>query len=160
MYAGKSCEYLLRIQSSYGYWNFVKLADLANLTQPWCVDPAIFPPNAPRFSLMVGFKNQTKDVPIPLETLEREYCNLTKQPYPIPEMVFARSWMLFRVSLARWSPHEERMFTNFLSYFSFHSWLSFLKESQPDMREDRLLPKKHLSMSIYSPWSGKWLCSH
>ena len=24
---------------------------------------------------------------------------MTKQPYPIPEMVFARSWMLFRVSL-------------------------------------------------------------
>lgn len=47
---------------------------------------------------MTGFKNTTVDVPIPLEDLEKEYCRLTSQPYPIPEMVFVRSWMLFRVS--------------------------------------------------------------
>lgn len=46
---------------------------------------------------MVGFKN-VQAVPISLEELEREYCRLTTQPYPITEMVFARSWMLFRVS--------------------------------------------------------------
>lgn len=45
---------------------------------------------------MVGFKN-VQDVPISLEELEREYCRLTTQPYPIREMVFTRSWMLFRV---------------------------------------------------------------
>jgi len=50
---------------------------------------------------MTGFKNTTVDVPIPLEDLEKEYCRLTSQPYPIPEMVFVRSWMLFRVSLER-----------------------------------------------------------
>ncbi|KAJ3480801.1 hypothetical protein NLI96_g8091 [Meripilus lineatus] len=75
------------------------LADLANLTQPWSIDPAVFPKNSPSFSQFVGFKNQTKGVPISLETLEREYCRLTKQPYPIKEMVFARSWMLFRLAV-------------------------------------------------------------
>lgn len=46
--------------------------------------------------LMIGFKN-TGGAPASLEELEREYCRLTRQPYPIFEMVFARSWMLFRV---------------------------------------------------------------
>ena len=48
---------------------------------------------------MAAFKNNAKDAPIELEVLEREYCRVTSQPYPIPEMVFARSWMLFRVSV-------------------------------------------------------------
>jgi len=48
---------------------------------------------------MTGFKNTIVDVPISLEDLEKEYCRLTSQPYPIPEMVFVRSWMFFRVSL-------------------------------------------------------------
>lgn len=47
--------------------------------------------------LVNGFKGTSKDVPIPLENLEREYCRLTAQDYPIAEMTFARSWMLFRV---------------------------------------------------------------
>jgi len=46
-----------------------------------------------------GYKNTTVDVPIQLEDLEREYCRLTSQPYPIPEMVFVRSWMLFRLAV-------------------------------------------------------------
>ena len=46
---------------------------------------------------MRGFRNANVDVPIPLEDLEREYCLLTKQVYPITEMVYVRSWMLFRV---------------------------------------------------------------
>ncbi|EPQ55193.1 APH-domain-containing protein [Gloeophyllum trabeum ATCC 11539] len=74
------------------------LADLANLTQPWSVDPSQIPEEY-RVSLLRGFKNQTDDIPIDLETLEREYCRLTHQPYPITEMVFARSWMLFRLSV-------------------------------------------------------------
>lgn len=48
---------------------------------------------------MRGYKGATQDVPIPLEDLEKEYCSLTNQPYPIPEMIFVRSWMLFRVCL-------------------------------------------------------------
>jgi len=76
------------------------LADLANFTLHWGIDPNMIPfkPNTST-SLLVGFKHDTKDVPIPLEDLEREYCRLTKQPYPITEMVFARSWMLFRLSV-------------------------------------------------------------
>jgi len=54
--------------------------------------------NFSKFKLMKGFKNVVKDVPIPLEDLEREYCRLADQEYPIKEMPFARSWMLFRVS--------------------------------------------------------------
>ncbi|CAL1711401.1 unnamed protein product [Somion occarium] len=76
------------------------LADLANLTQPWSLDrsmfPAAFPPE--KFPQLVPFKNDP-DAPITLEELEREYCRLTNQPYPITEMVFARSWMLFRLSI-------------------------------------------------------------
>lgn len=56
-------------------------------------------PNLGAFTILKGFKNVTKDVPIPLEDLEREYCRLTSQPYPIKEMVFVRSWMLFRVRM-------------------------------------------------------------
>ncbi|KAF8585972.1 APH-domain-containing protein [Ramaria rubella] len=69
------------------------LADLANLTQPWAVDEKLRLTGSMR-----GFKHAT-DVPIPVEELEKEYCLLMKQPYPIREMVFARSWMLFRLSI-------------------------------------------------------------
>ncbi|KDR75639.1 hypothetical protein GALMADRAFT_492411 [Galerina marginata CBS 339.88] len=71
------------------------LADLGNLTQPWSVDMK----DVPADSVVRGFKNATVNVPIPLQDLEHEYCRLTKQPYPIPEMVFVRSWMLFRLSV-------------------------------------------------------------
>ncbi|KDQ52817.1 hypothetical protein JAAARDRAFT_197893 [Jaapia argillacea MUCL 33604] len=74
------------------------LADLANLTQPWSIDP-INVPEELRVGLLKGFKNVADDVPIPLEDLEREYCLRTNQPYPIVEMPFARSWMLFRLSI-------------------------------------------------------------
>jgi hypothetical protein len=46
--------------------------------------------------MMVGYKNSPAE-PISLAELEREYCRVTQQSYPIPEMEFARSWMLFRV---------------------------------------------------------------
>lgn len=72
-----------------------QLADLANLTQPWAIDPALVK-RADGVSVLIAFKNSPEQ-PADLEELEREYCRLTKQPYPIPEMVFARSWMLFRV---------------------------------------------------------------
>jgi aminoglycoside phosphotransferase (APT) family kinase protein len=77
------------------------LADLANLTQPWAIDTRHFPDdsNFASFKQIKGFKGATKDVPIPLEDLEREYCRLTNQEYPIKEMTFARSWMLFRLSV-------------------------------------------------------------
>ena len=73
------------------FFFFLQLADLANLTQPWLIDPADFT------SPMAGFKNSPETEPISLSELEREYCRVTQQPYPITEMGFARSWMLFRV---------------------------------------------------------------
>ncbi|KAI0301709.1 protein kinase subdomain-containing protein PKL/CAK/ACAD [Multifurca ochricompacta] len=69
------------------------LADLGNLTQPWVFDLADVG------TLMVGFKNNPGAEPISLEDLEREYCRVTRQPYPIVEIGFARSWMLFRLSV-------------------------------------------------------------
>lgn len=57
-------------------------------------------PESPETFSMRGYKRATQDVPIPLEDLEKEYCSLINQPYPIPEMVFVRSWMLFRVCLS------------------------------------------------------------
>lgn len=74
------------------------LADLANLTQPWSIDPKVLPPHI-KSSGLVGFKNNADAAPVELEVLEREYCRLTKQPYPIKEMSFARSWMLFRLAV-------------------------------------------------------------
>ena len=77
----------------------LQLADFANLTQQWAIDPRTLPndPAIAGFSLLKGFKNAGVDVPIALEDLEREYCRITHQPFPIVEMVFVRSWMLFRV---------------------------------------------------------------
>jgi len=71
------------------------LADLGNLTQPWSIDTEDIPVN----SSIRGFRNVNADVPIPLEDLEREYCHLTKQAYPISEMVYVRSWMFFRLAV-------------------------------------------------------------
>jgi len=82
-------------RTSFSVLTVSQLADLGNLTQPWSIDPSDIPPAAPL--PIRGFKGEHHGVPIPLEDLEREYCKLTNQPYPIREMVFVRSWMLFRV---------------------------------------------------------------
>ena len=69
------------------------------MTQPWSLDLSslTLPPDFLKdFPLLVAFKNDN-NAPISREELEKEYCRLTNQPYPITEMVFARSWMLFRV---------------------------------------------------------------
>ena len=76
--------------------NAWQLADLANFTQPWAIPADSFPDGV---NVMAAFKNNVKDAPIAREELEQEYCRVTHQPYPIPEMVFAQSWMLFRVSI-------------------------------------------------------------
>lgn len=74
------------------------LADLANFTQPWSIDSKDVPEDLvnERHIFLTSFKNAADDVPISLEELEREYCHLTNQTYPIKEMGFVRSWMLFR----------------------------------------------------------------
>ncbi|KAH6914018.1 protein kinase subdomain-containing protein PKL/CAK/ACAD [Coprinopsis sp. MPI-PUGE-AT-0042] len=73
------------------------LADLGNLTQPWAINMKDIAQGSALS--MRGFKGTTEDVPIPLEDLEREYCRLMKLDYPIKEMVFVRSWMLFRLAV-------------------------------------------------------------
>jgi aminoglycoside phosphotransferase (APT) family kinase protein len=75
--------------------HFFQLADLGNLTQPWAIDMRDLPKNS-SFT-MQGYKGTSEHGPIALEDLEQEYCRLTSQSYPIREMVFVRSWMLFRV---------------------------------------------------------------
>ncbi|EGN92738.1 hypothetical protein SERLA73DRAFT_98766 [Serpula lacrymans var. lacrymans S7.3] len=77
------------------------LGDLANFTQPWAVEAKNVPTNAiySQYKLIKGFRNTTFEVPVQLDVIEREYCRLTNQPYPITEMVFARSWMLFRLAV-------------------------------------------------------------
>jgi len=46
---------------------------------------------------LMSFKNEP-EVPITLEEMDRTYCQLMKLEYPLTEMLFIRSWMLFRVS--------------------------------------------------------------
>jgi hypothetical protein len=88
-----------------------QLADLAQLTMSWCVNPSDVPPG--HKTIMHGFKtlnmDQSTTPPVSLPELEQEYCRLMKQPYPIHEMVFARSWMLFRVStMSSFAVHPHR----------------------------------------------------
>ncbi|KAJ7287119.1 kinase-like domain-containing protein [Mycena rebaudengoi] len=71
------------------------LADLATLTMPWVINPADTEVDGEE-PLMAGFKGQPDKAPIPLADLEREYCRLMNQAYPIKEMVFVHSWSFFR----------------------------------------------------------------
>ncbi|KAG5647059.1 hypothetical protein DXG03_001429 [Asterophora parasitica] len=73
------------------------LADLGNMTLPWSVDTANIPKDIP-FTLQ-GYGGAATDAPIALEVLEREYCRLTNQPYPIPGITFVRSWTLFKLAV-------------------------------------------------------------
>ncbi|CDO68835.1 hypothetical protein BN946_scf184805.g44 [Trametes cinnabarina] len=66
------------------------LADFGNLVVPWSIPKGTFPAGV---TITAEFKETP---PISLDELEREYCLVTRQTYPMPEMVFARSWMLFR----------------------------------------------------------------
>ncbi|KZT35201.1 kinase-like protein [Sistotremastrum suecicum HHB10207 ss-3] len=76
------------------------LADLANLTQPWSINPHDLPEGIANVASMLrGFKNDPTQQPIELEQLEREYSRLTGWPYPIREMTFARSWMFLRLAI-------------------------------------------------------------
>jgi hypothetical protein len=68
---------------------------------PWAIRTKDMQTDLGQQPLIAGFKDAPEQQPIPLEDLEREYCRLTHQPYPITEMVFASSWMLFRVCNSR-----------------------------------------------------------
>ncbi|KAF7328911.1 Acyl-CoA dehydrogenase family member 11 [Mycena venus] len=68
------------------------LADFAHLTIPWSIRPTDMQVDPDRPFMGGAFKGAPEKQPIPLEDLEREYCCLTNQPYPIKDIVFARSW--------------------------------------------------------------------
>lgn len=81
------------------------LPDLANLTAPWATDASkyvAFPeanqstPPANQSTLIINFG---RDAPVSLDVLEREYCRITQFEYPIKEMVFARSFHMFKYSI-------------------------------------------------------------
>ncbi|KAJ7594875.1 kinase-like domain-containing protein [Mycena floridula] len=71
------------------------LVDFANLTQPWAIDVRLIPEG---FSF-TGFKGSAEPVPISSEELEQEYCRHLNQPYPIKELIYTKSWALFRLSI-------------------------------------------------------------
>ncbi|KAG8713533.1 hypothetical protein FRC08_013136 [Ceratobasidium sp. 394] len=72
------------------------LADLANLLMPFHITSKEIPPP----DAITGFKDlPASEVPCSLEELERAFCEGFGVPYPIPEMVYANSWMFFRLSI-------------------------------------------------------------
>ncbi|KAF9268533.1 APH-domain-containing protein [Marasmius fiardii PR-910] len=75
------------------------LADFANLTQPWSIDIKRVEKFAGYQSstTKAAFKNNTsRDIPITLEEMERLYCQLMGFEYPIKELIFVKSWNMFR----------------------------------------------------------------
>lgn len=71
---------------------------------PWTIDAESA--KGDELLALRAFNFGTEDAPVPGEVLEREYCRLTNQPYPIKEIVFARSWAWFRV----------RAYENFIAF--------------------------------------------
>ncbi|KAF7968618.1 hypothetical protein HWV62_30011 [Athelia sp. TMB] len=108
------------------------LADLANLTQPWAIAPQPSgDPSLQKSQLLKGFKGDT-NVPISLEELEREYCRLTKSEYPIKEMPFARSWMLFRGVAARYARRQASSEQAYLHVHAFPMIGGWAKQALED----------------------------
>jgi len=77
------------------------LVDLANLLQPWYVDPQTLTSSLQREGKWRAWKGLSAlELPAPpLDLLEKEYARLMKLPYPIPNMNFASSWMFFRLAV-------------------------------------------------------------
>ncbi|KAK7472437.1 hypothetical protein VKT23_000552 [Stygiomarasmius scandens] len=80
------------------------LADFANLTQPWAIDPTnrtLTDPTLNYRGNVQAFKNQPvgPEVPITIDVLESEYCKRMGYDYPIKDIVFVRSWNMFRGSI-------------------------------------------------------------
>ncbi|KAG7091168.1 hypothetical protein E1B28_010220 [Marasmius oreades] len=72
------------------------LVDFANLTQPWSIDIKHLE-NYVDYQRRAAFKNNSsRDVPITLEEMERPYCQLMGFAYPIKELIFVKSWNMFR----------------------------------------------------------------
>jgi len=72
------------------------LADLANLTLQFNMPVNDEAPD----SLLFGFKGLPSDeMPVTLDELYREYCRITGFQYPLIEMPYVSSWMIFRLSI-------------------------------------------------------------
>ena len=63
------------------------------MTLQWSVKPK------DKLGFIKSFKDVSQDMSITLEELEREYCRLTRQSYPLDGILFVRSWSLFRVRI-------------------------------------------------------------
>ncbi|KAL1678289.1 kinase-like domain-containing protein [Schizophyllum commune] len=77
------------------------LPDFANLTSPWTADASKYIPlpEAQQNPLLTSLDADPQGAPITIEEVEREYCRLTGFPYPIRELVFARSFHLFKYAV-------------------------------------------------------------
>ncbi|KAJ3768394.1 kinase-like protein [Lentinula raphanica] len=87
------------------------LADFANLTQPWSIRPEHLPREGVFREGVRAFKDLPTNkvigtgkggegcAPVQLDLLEKEYCKLMNLGYPLEDIVFVRSWMLFRTSI-------------------------------------------------------------
>lgn len=85
------------------------LADFGNLTQPWSIKPehlpkdGFFRENVRAFNGVAtnttsgAGKGGERASPVQLEILEKEYCKRMELEYPLKDIIFVRSWMLFRV---------------------------------------------------------------
>ncbi|KAG8860095.1 hypothetical protein FRB96_004118 [Tulasnella sp. 330] len=72
------------------------LADLANLTQPFNIPYKI----ESDYPLLVGFKGAPEGQQVvTLDELHREYCKMTGFKYPLVEMPYVSSWMVFRLAI-------------------------------------------------------------
>ncbi|KAG8995060.1 hypothetical protein FRB93_001250 [Tulasnella sp. JGI-2019a] len=72
------------------------LADLANLTQSFNIQYGL----EARFPILVGFKNAPpEEQVVTLDELHREYCGITGFKYPLVEMPYVSSWMVFRLAI-------------------------------------------------------------
>lgn len=76
------------------------LPDVANLTLSFFISDSMFHGVARESSLLVTFRDKPRsEVPVAYDELEREYCRIMHLDYPIREMTFASSWMVFRLSV-------------------------------------------------------------
>ncbi|KAL1746663.1 kinase-like domain-containing protein [Schizophyllum fasciatum] len=77
------------------------LPDFANLTSPWTADASkyISLPEAQQNPLLVSLGADPEGAPVSLEEIEKEYCRITGFGHPIKELVFARSFHMFKYAV-------------------------------------------------------------
>ncbi|KZV78781.1 hypothetical protein EXIGLDRAFT_783271, partial [Exidia glandulosa HHB12029] len=76
------------------------LPDLANLTLSFFLSEDMFPNMSRESGALAAFRGKPRnEVPVVYDELEREYCRVMGLQYPIREMTFASSWMVFRLAV-------------------------------------------------------------